>query len=90
MGNYYPIPAYTAGVIKSVDMYFSSISGTTTAQSCIVYFYKPDHTTIIGQSAAFINNGAAWPSGTWDNVACADIPYTGPFYAMVDYTCNIL
>lgn len=85
MGNYYPIAAYTAGVIKSVDMYFSSISGTTTAQSCIVYFYKPDH-TLFGQSAAFINNGAAWSSGTWDNAACADIPYTGPFYAMVDYT----
>jgi hypothetical protein len=87
MGNYYPIPAFTAGVIKSVDMYFSSISGSTTAQSCIVHFYKPDHTEF-GQSAAFINNGAAWTGGTWVNTTCADIPFTGPFYAMVDYAAT--
>jgi hypothetical protein len=87
MGNYYPIPAYTSGVIKSVDMAFSSLSGTS-AQSCIVYFYKPDQTTIFGQSVAFINNAATWPAWLWDNAACADIPFMGPFYAMVDYTAT--
>jgi len=85
MGNFFPIADYTTGVIKSLDMCFSSYNGST-AQSCIVYFYKVDQTTIFGQSAPFINTGAPWPAGTWVNVPCPDIPYTGPFYAMVDYT----
>jgi hypothetical protein len=51
-----------------------------------VYFYKADQTTIFGQSPAFINNAGVWPAGLWVNVPCPDIPYTGPFYAMVDYT----
>ncbi len=89
MGNFFPIADYTSGVIKSVDMYFSSANGST-AQSCIVYFYKADQTTIFGQSAPFINTGAPWPAGTWVNVTCPDIPYTGPFYAMVDYTITAL
>ena len=84
-GNYFPIADYTSGVIKSIDMCFSSNS-TTTAQSCIVYFFKTDGTTIFGQSDPFINIGAAWPDTTWINVPCPDIPYTGPFYAMVDYS----
>ena len=85
MGNFFPIADYTSGVIKSVDMCFTSNSSTT-AQSCIVYFYKADQTTIFGQSAPFVNTGAPWPASTWINVPCPDIPYTGPFYAMVDYT----
>jgi len=85
IGNYFPISATAAGVIKSLDMYFSS-NASSSAQSCVVYFYKADQTTIFGQSPAFINTGAVWPAGTWVNVTCPDIPYTGPFYAMVDYT----
>jgi hypothetical protein len=85
IGNYFPIADYTSGVIKSVDMCFTSDSSTT-AQSCIVYFYKSDQTTIFGQSDPFINTGATWPAFTWINIPCPDIPYTGPFYAMVDYT----
>jgi Secretion system C-terminal sorting domain len=84
MGNYFPLDSVTTGIIQSVDMYFSS-NQYTTAQSCIIYFYKADQTTILGQSASFINTGATWPDGTWVNVLCADIPYTGSFYAMVDY-----
>ncbi|MGA3015382.1 MAG: hypothetical protein ABSD71_15265, partial [Bacteroidales bacterium] len=85
LGNYIPIADYTSGEIKSIDMCFFSDS-TTTAQSCVVYFYKTDQTTIFGQSDPFINTGAAWPDTTWINVPCPDIPYTGPFYAMVDYS----
>jgi hypothetical protein len=85
MGNFFTIADYTTGVIKSLDMCFSSYNGST-AQSCIVYFYKADQTTIFGQSAPFVNTGAPWPAFTWINVPCPDIPYTGPFYAMVDYT----
>jgi hypothetical protein len=85
MGNFFTIADYTTGVIKSLDMCFSSYNGST-AQSCIVYFYKADQTTIFGQSAPFVNTGAPWPAGTWVNVICPDIPYIGPFYAMVDYT----
>jgi hypothetical protein len=85
MGCYFPIDDVTTGVIKSVDMCFSSNSATS-AQSCIVYFYKADQTTIFGQSPAFINTAPAWPEYTWLNVPCPDIPFTGPFYAMVDYS----
>ena len=88
-GNYYPLAASTSGVIKSVDMYFSQLNGTT-AQPCVVTFYKPDQTTIFGTSASFNNTGATWPSGTWVNVTCPDIPYNGPFYAMVDYMTGTL
>ena len=85
MGNYFPINDGTSGVIKSIDMCFSSDS-TTTPQTCVVYFYGKDQTTIIGQSESFINYGAPWPDTTWINVSCPDISYTGPFYAMVDYS----
>jgi hypothetical protein len=89
MGNYFPINAGYSGVIKSFDLCFSSDS-LSSAQSCIVYVYKDDQTTIIGQSVPFINTGATWPACTWINVTCPDIPYAGPFYAMVDYTITAL
>jgi len=57
------------------------------SQTCYVKFYKPDH-TLFATSPAFINNAATWPAGLWVNVACPDIPYVGPFYAMVDYTAT--
>ena len=41
--------------------------------------------TLIGQSPVFVNTAATYPAGTWVNVACPDIPYTGPFYALIDY-----
>jgi len=85
LGNYFPISTTATGVIKSLDMAFDSNSFTS-GQSCIVYFYKPDQTTIFGQSSSFINTGALYPSYSWVNVPCPDIPYSGPFYAMVDYT----
>jgi len=89
MGNYFPVDSNTSGTIQSVDMYFSQYS-TSTAQSCIIYFYKADKTTIIGQSESFINTGATWPDGNWVHVLCPDIPYSGSFYAMVDYTIDSL
>jgi hypothetical protein len=85
LGNFYPIGAGTSGVIKSIDLYFS-FNGNSSPQSCIIYFYKADQTTIIGQSPSFIQSGASWPAGAWINVPCADILYSGPFYAMVDYS----
>ena len=84
-GNYFPIGNNTSGVIKSVDMYFSSIAGNTTAQDITLNVYKADQTTILG-STTFTNTGDAWPSGTWVNVPFAsDIIYTGPFYLMCMY-----
>jgi len=85
LGNFFPIADHTNGVIKSLDMCFSSNSSTS-AQSCVVYFYKADQTTMFGQSDPFINTGAAWPAGTWVHVTCPNIQYSGPFYAMVNYT----
>jgi hypothetical protein len=46
LGNFLTIADSISGVIKSVKMYFSSSSGAS-AQSCIVYFYKADQTTIL-------------------------------------------
>jgi hypothetical protein len=86
IGNYFPVtPATTTGVIKSFDMAFSMTTGTTSAQPCILYVYDANH-TLIGQSPSFVNTGAVYPAVTWVNVPCPDIPYTGPFYAMVDYS----
>jgi hypothetical protein len=85
LGNYFPVDSNTSGIIKSVDMYFSSNSNSS-AQTCNITFYKADKTTIFGRSGSFINTGAPWPGGTWVNVSCPDIPFTGPFYAMVDYS----
>jgi hypothetical protein len=84
-GNFFPISAGASGVIKSFDIYFSS-NGNSSAQSCVVWVYNSNHTVVLGSSVSFINTGAAWPSGTWDNVTCPDIPYTGQFWAMVDYS----
>ncbi|MCX6247510.1 MAG: T9SS type A sorting domain-containing protein [Bacteroidetes bacterium] len=85
LGNFFPVtPATTTGVIKSFDCYFMSTAGTTSAQSCIMYLYDAAHNPI-GQSLPFINTGAAYPGGTWVNVPINDIPYTGSFYAMIDY-----
>lgn len=71
-------------IIKSVDMSFSSTSSSS-SQSCILYFFKVDKTTIFGQSDPFNNNGAPWPGSAKVHVICPDIPYSGPFYAMVSY-----
>jgi hypothetical protein len=84
-GNYFPIAANAAGVIKSVDMWFSSIAGSTSAQTITLNVYKPDQSTIIG-STTFVNTGAAWPASTDDNVPFSTpVAYTGPFYLMCAY-----
>jgi hypothetical protein len=84
LGNYYPISDTCEGVIKSVDIYFSSNS-MTSAQTCVINIYTPDY--IILGSKLFVNTGSPWPAGTWVHVPFgAYIFYDGPFYAMVDYT----
>jgi hypothetical protein len=85
MGNFFNIATTAAGVIKSFDMYFQS-TGSSSAQNCVVTVYDATHTNIIGSSAIFLNTGAPYPGGSWLNVPVSDIPYTGPFYAMIDYT----
>jgi len=89
IGNYFPVtPTTTTGVIKSFDMYFSATSSSS-AQSCILYIYNAAHTQI-GVSAPFVNTAATYPSGTWVNVPIADVAYTGPFYALIDYNITAL
>jgi len=83
MGNVFPVNAAMSGLIQSIDMYFSS-SASSSSQECIIYFYDAAE-NLIGTSDPFMNPGAAWPAGTWVNVPIADIPFTGPFYALVDY-----
>jgi len=86
IGNYFPVDPTEKGVLKSFDMYFCAYDplGWTT-QSCILYIYDAAY-NLIGQSDPFMNGPAPqWPSGIWMNVPVNDIPYTGPFYALVDY-----
>jgi hypothetical protein len=84
IGNYFPFPDTCEGVIKTADIYFSS-NTMTSAQSCILYIYNSSQ-VLIATSPPFINTGATWPGGTWVQVFINDVPYRGPFYAMVDYT----
>ena len=84
MGNYFPLTPTTSGLLKSFDINFTS-TALSSAQSCILYIYDAAY-NLIGTSAPFINAGATYPSATWMNVPVADIPFTGPFYAMIDYT----
>jgi hypothetical protein len=84
-GNYFPIAANAAGVIKSVDMWFSSIAGSTTAQTITLNVYKTDQSTVIG-TTTFVNTGAAWPASTEINVPFpTPVQFTGPFYLMCMY-----
>jgi len=62
-----------------------STPGLTSAQPCVIYVFDAAY-NLIGQSASFLNTGAAYPSGTWVNVPMPNTPYVGPFYALVDYS----
>ena len=86
MGNYFPLSNGASGTIKSFDIWFTQY-GSWTAQSCNIYIFDGNKNQI-GESASFVNNGASWPSGTWVNVPIDNISYSGPFYAMVDYTAS--
>jgi len=84
MGNYFPLPATTAGLVMGFDIWFSQYS-TWTAQSCVVSIFNPAH-VLIGQSDPFINTAATWPSGTWVHATVTNgVAFTGPFYGMIDY-----
>jgi len=83
LGNYFPLDPAASGIIQGMDMWFTSTTSSS-AQECIVYFYDAGF-NLIGTSDPFINYGTTWPTGTWVNVPIADLPYSGPFYAMVDY-----
>jgi hypothetical protein len=87
--NVFPCHSDSSGVITSFIMKFTSAVGST-SQPCIIYVYGSDQTTILGKSDPFINSGAAWPDATWDTVHCPDIPYSGVFYAMIDYSIDSL
>ena len=84
MGNYFPLPATTAGLIMAFDICFAQYS-TWTAQTCVVTIYNPAH-TIIGVSDPFVNTAATYPAFTWVHVTVTNgVAFTGPFYAMIDY-----
>jgi len=86
MGNYFPIDPATTGQLVSFDMYFTQ-ANTSTAQSCVLYIYNAAH-NLIGTSAPFMNPAATFPSGSWITVPMNELPFTGPFYALVDYQVN--
>jgi len=84
MGNYFPLPATTAGLVMGFDIWFSQYS-TWTAQSCVVSIFNAAH-VLIGQSDPFINTAATWPSGSWVHATVTNgVAFTGPFYGMIDY-----
>jgi hypothetical protein len=86
MGNYFPLSSGASGVIKSFDAWFSQYSNWVT-QSTVLYIYNSAQ-VLVATSAPFMNGPAAtWPSGTWINIPINNIPYTGGFYGMIDFTC---
>jgi len=76
-GNLFPVPIGTTGVLKSFEVYFYHSSGSTQELSIDVFNSSYE---LIGSSAAF-----AAESETWISVNVSDIPFSGPFYAMVKW-----
>lgn len=76
LGTEFPVEATASGVIQSVDVWFGwgpSSSGLS------VDIFNGDH-LLIGSSDPFTS-----PSEEWLNIPMNDIPFNGPFFAMVKW-----
>lgn len=89
IGDVFPCPSDSSGVITSFVMLFSSALGSI-GKPCVIYVYSSDRVTLLGKSESFINTGTVWPDAAWDTVLCPNIPYSGVFYAMIDYSIDSL
>jgi hypothetical protein len=75
LGNEFPIDPSFEGVIQSVDVWFGW--GASSTQQLQVDFYDAAQ-VLTGSSPQFYT-----PSEDWLNIPVADVPFSGPFYAMI-------
>jgi len=76
VGTYFPIDPSFNGVIQSVDVWFGWGPGTPGLSMDIF----DGSQTLVGSSATWTS-----PSETWLNIPMPDVPFSGPFYAMVKW-----
>lgn len=77
LGNEFPIDPSFQGVIQQVDMWWGFLAGG--APSLVVDFFNGSQ-VLVGTSDSFDT-----PSDDWVSVAVPDVPFSGPFYAMVKW-----
>jgi Secretion system C-terminal sorting domain len=83
IGNLFPIDTWASGIIQSFNMEFQYEAGFTNPVTTTVTVYDMAY-NILGVSPPFINyNG-------WVTVTVPDIPFSGSFYAMVDYNQAVI
>ena len=76
LGTEFPIDPSYSGVIQSVDVWFGWGPGTPGLSVDIF----DGSQTLVGSSDPFTS-----PSETWLNIPMPDVPFNGPFYAMVKW-----
>ncbi|MFC2101633.1 carboxypeptidase regulatory-like domain-containing protein [Bacteroidota bacterium] len=76
MGTEFPIDPSMAGVVQSVDVWFGWAAG---APGLTVDIFDGSQ-NLVGSSDPFTT-----PSEDWLNVPMPDVPFSGPFYAMVKW-----
>jgi len=83
IGNLFPVDAWTTGIIQSFNMEFLYDPVFSNPVTTTVTIYDMSY-NILGVSPPFTNYDG------WVTVTVPDIPFTGPFYAMVDYNQAVL
>jgi len=78
LGNEFPVASYVTGVLKSLDLYFQ-YNGSAGTQQLTVDIFDASH-NLTGSSAAFHP-----PNDDLITIPLNDIPFAGPFYAMVKW-----
>jgi len=85
LGNWFALPATTAGVIQSMDVY---TFGSATQTGNITYqmdIYSPTG-VLLGTSATFTPAGSVSPTSSgWNTVVMPDVPFTGSFFGCFRY-----
>ncbi len=78
IGNYFPVPPNVNGNIEMVKCYFINDPNHGSARLTIDFF--DDSHTLLGST-----NNFDVPQNGWDTVRVNNIPFSGPFYAMVHW-----
>lgn len=78
LGNEFPIPAYYSGILKSFNIWFENNPNHGSDQLTIDIFDMSHN--LLGSSAPFTP-----PVDAWVTIQVNDIPFSGPFYAMVKW-----
>ncbi|MCX6284447.1 MAG: carboxypeptidase regulatory-like domain-containing protein [Bacteroidetes bacterium] len=84
LGNWFAIPATTAGVIQSMDVYTFAPPAMTGAITYQMDIYSPTG-VLLGTSATFTPAGSLPGGSGWNTVVMPDVPFTGPFFGCFRY-----